>query len=197
MRSGTATGPKRTPGQPPRRVLEDESGDRLRRLRFVGRAVALLALCWLALIVLGGLGVGPAKHLPFGSELRLSVAPPPLLALPTPRQPPPSDLVPALPAPSSQATAGPATAAPVPTPARTSGRPAAATPGRSAAAPGRATPAATTARGKATAPGQATTKRTVPAGTAAAPGRVEHATTTGSTTTTPTPKSPPGQGNKP
>jgi hypothetical protein len=155
MRSGTATGPARAPGQPPRRVLEDESGQRLRRLRFVGRAVALLALCWLALIVLGGLGVGPAKHLPFGSELRLSVAPPPLRALPTPRQPPASDLVPALPAPPSRA-----------------------------AAPGR-TPATTSSRGKATAPGQATTERAVPAGAAAAPGRAKHATTTGSTKTTP------------
>jgi hypothetical protein len=202
MRSGTAS-TQRPPGQPPRRVLEDESGQRLRRLRLVGRAVALLALCWLALIVLGGLGVGPARHLPFGSELRLSVAPPPLLTLPTPRQPPPSDLVPASPAPSSHSTGGPTTAAGVPTPARASGRPAATTPvtattpGRSAAAPGRTTPATTTARGKATAPGQAATVRTVPAGATAAPGRAKHATTTGSTTTTATPKAPPGQRKKP
>jgi hypothetical protein len=200
MRSGTATGPEQAPGQPPRRVLEDESGQRLRRLRFVGRAVALLALCWLALIVLGGLGVGPAKHLPFGSELRLSVAPPPLRALPTPRQPPASDLVPALPAPPSRAAAPPTTAAGVPSPARASGRAATATPGtattpgRSAAAPGR-TPATTSSRGKATAPGQATTERAVPAGAAAAPGRAKHATTTGSTKTTP--KTPPSQRKKP
>ena len=116
MRSGTARGPDPPPGGQPRRVLEDASGHRLRRLRLVGRAVALLALCWLAIIVLGGLGVGPAKHLPFGSELRLSVAPPRLLALPTPRQPPPSDLVPAQPAPASQARVGQTTSAPAATP---------------------------------------------------------------------------------
>lgn len=203
MESGTAPSANRTPGQAPRRVLEDESGDRLRRLRFVGRALALLAVCWLALIVLGGLGVGPAEHLPFGSELRLSVAPPPLRELPTPRQPSSSDLAPAQPAPSSQAIAGQTTSVPVPTPARASGRPATATsgttrtPGRSAAAPGHTNSTSTTARGKATAPGQATTARTVTGGAAAAPGRLKHATTTGSTTTTPTPKTPPGQGKKP
>jgi hypothetical protein len=185
VNSGTATGADRTPGQPLRRVLEDESGQRLRRLRFVGRSVALLALCWLALIVLGGLGVGPAKHLPFGSELRLSVAPPPLRELPAPHQPTPSDLAPALPAPQASPSAGQATSAPVPTPA---------TPGRSGAAPRRTSPTTATARGKATAPGQATT-RTVPTGAAAAPGRLKHAAATTSTTT-PRPKTPPAQSKR-
>jgi len=86
-----------TGGSAPRRVLEDESGRRLRCLRFVGRLVALLALVWLSLIVLGGLGVGPAKHLPFGSALHISAAPPPLRALPDPRAASAADLLPAVP----------------------------------------------------------------------------------------------------
>ena len=185
MNAGPATGANRTPGPLPRRVLEDESGHRLRRLRFVGRSIALLALCWLVLIVLGGLGVGPSKHLPFGSELRLSVAPPPLLELPTPQQPTPSDLAPAVPAPQAPARSGQATSALVPTPT---------TPGRSAAAPGRTSPATATAHGKATAPGQART-RTVPSGAAGAPGRLKDVTSTVSTTTT-TPKTRPVHGKK-
>lgn len=184
MNSGTTTGADRAPGPPTRRVLEDESGHRVRRLRFVGRSVALLALCWLALIVLGGLGVGPAEHLPFGSKLRLSVAPPPLRELPTPHQPTPSDLEPAAPAAQTPPRAGQTTSAtPTPTPT---------TPGRSAAAPGRTNTTAT--RGKAAAPGQATT-RTIPGGAAAAPGRIKHDATT-TTRTTRTPKTPPAQSKR-
>jgi hypothetical protein len=80
----------------PRRVLEDESGHRFRRLRFVGRLVALLALAWLSLIVLGGLGVGPAKHVPFGSAFHIAAAPPRLRELPKPRPASAPDLAPAL-----------------------------------------------------------------------------------------------------
>jgi hypothetical protein len=104
-------------GSAPRRVLEDESGRRLRCLRFVGRLVALLALVWLSLVALGGLGVGPAKHVPFGSALHIAAAPPPLRALPDPRPGSAADLVPAVPATAlarapARSTAPPAAASP-------------------------------------------------------------------------------------
>ena len=82
----------------PRRALEDASGRRLRRMRWIGRAVALVFLLWFAAILLGALGVGPAGRVPFGSALRPSPGPPPLRRLPPPRQPTPADLVPARPA---------------------------------------------------------------------------------------------------
>src|SRR5512147_537269 len=94
--SGT---PLPTPRTPPRRVLEDASGRRLRRMRWVGRVTALLFLGWLAVVILGGLGVGPAGRLPLGHVLRLSAGPPPLRQVPKPAAPAPADLVPALPAP--------------------------------------------------------------------------------------------------
>jgi len=83
----------------------------------VGRLVALLALVWLSLIVLGGLGVGPAKHLPFGSALHISAAPPPLRALPDPRAASAADLLPAVPAAAAvpgavRSTPAPAATAP-------------------------------------------------------------------------------------
>ena len=46
--SGT---PQPTPRLPPRRILEDASGRRLRRMRWVGRATALLFLVWLAIVI--------------------------------------------------------------------------------------------------------------------------------------------------
>ena len=79
-------------------VLEDPTGRRARRLRRAGRLIFVLFLAWLVAIVLGGLGLEPVPHLPFSGTLRPSQGPPPV-PLPVPRQPPPSDLVPARPAP--------------------------------------------------------------------------------------------------
>lgn len=174
--------PHLTPRPAPRRVLEDESGRRLRRMRFVGRIVALLALCWLALVILGGLGVGPATHLPFGTALRPSAGPPPLKQLPAPRRPAAADLVPALPAPVAAAAA----VTPV------------AVHGRSAVAPGHVR---TVTHGRsATAPGHTSTIVKPRGKSATAPGHVRHTTTTTTTTavvtTTPLPGLRRGLGKK-
>ena len=146
-------------GSAPRRVLEDESGRRLRCFRFVGRLVALLALVWLSLIVLGGLGVGPAKHVPFGSALHIASAPPTLRALPDPRQASPADLVPAVPATAVDSAAARST----PSPAATS--PATVT--KMHVVPGASKPKTNTSR-PATAKGPSAPVRPAPA---ASPGR--------------------------
>lgn len=161
--SGT---PQPTPRSPPRRVLEDASGRRLRRMRWVGRATALLFLIWLALVILGGLGVGPVGRLPLGNVLRPSAGPPPLRHVPKPVAPTPADLVPALPAPvaapattktGSAAARGKSAVAPGQTKTTMS-------PGRSGVAPGHTS---TTLRGK----------------SAVAPGHAKRTTTTTTTTT--------------
>ncbi len=82
----------------PPRALEDTSGRRLRRMRWIGRAAALLFLLWFTALLLGALGVGPAGRVPFGRALRPSAGPPRLRRLPLPQQPAAADLVPALPA---------------------------------------------------------------------------------------------------
>lgn len=163
-----------TPRAAPRRVLEDASGRRLRRLRWVGRATALLFLVWLAIVILGGLGVGPAARLPLGKVLRPSAGPPPLRQTPQPIAPAPDDLVPALPAPVQER-------ATVTNPIK------ATAPGKSAAAPGRTkkttTPTSTTTTpGRSgSAPGHTTT---APGKSGTAPGRLKSTTTTAPTTTT-------------
>src|SRR5947208_72071 len=43
------------------RALEDPSGRRFRRMRWLGRIVATLFLVWFAAIVLGALGGGPGR----------------------------------------------------------------------------------------------------------------------------------------
>ena len=173
-----------TPRLPPRRILEDASGRRLQRMRWVGRAVALLFLIWLAIVILGGLGVGPVGRLPFGHVLRASSGPPPIRQLPAPAPPTPADLTPALPAPVTAAAAASATqpathgrSAVAPGRTKTATRP-----GKSAVAPGRTK--TTTAPGKsAVAPGR--TKTTTARGKSlAAPGKVKRSTTTTATTTT-------------
>jgi hypothetical protein len=151
----------------PRRALEDASGRRLHRMRWIGRAVALLFLLWLAAILFGALGVGPAGRVPFGRALRPSAGPPPLRRLPPPRQPAPADLVPALPA----AAVRPPIARGSPTAPKTR-----AERGRSAVAPGHVP---TAARGRSSAaPGH------LRAHGVAARGRLRHAATTVTTTTT-------------
>lgn len=170
----TTPAPHITPRAPPRRVLEDASGRRLRRMRWAGRAVALFFLMWLAIVILGGLGVGPATHLPFGKVLRPSTGPPPLPHTLRPRKAAPADLVPALPAAASSATHGRSHTTPAPTTTgKTHGRsgsapghtktPATTSPGRSGSAPGhtKTTTTATTTRGRsATAPGKTKTGAT-------------------------------------
>jgi hypothetical protein len=172
------------PRIPPRRVLEDASGRRLQRMRWVGRATALLFLVWLALVILGGLGVGPVGRLPLGNVLRPSAGPPPLRQVPQPVAPAPADLVPALPAPVPAATATTSKAAPSPTH------------GKSAVAPGH-TKTTTTSPGKSSvAPGHTKTA-TSPGKSATAPGRVKHATTTTTTTVATVPGKKLGHGKKP
>jgi len=180
--------PHPTPRVPPRRVLEDASGRRLQRMRWVGRATALLFLIWLALVILGGLGVGPVGKLPLGHVLRPSAGPPPLRTVPKPAAPAPADLVPALPAPvpATTATTGKATPS--------------VTHGKSAVAPGRtkATTTTTISPGRSgAAPGQTKTT-TSPGKSTIAPGRVKHTTTTTATTTVATvPGKKLGHGKKP
>lgn len=163
--------PQAAPRAAPRRILEDASGRRLQRMRWVGRLVALLFLVWLAIVILGGLGVGPVGRLPLGHVLRPSAGPPPLRHVPAPSAPVAADLVPALPAP-------------VPAPAVTNGT---TTPGKSGVAPGHAKTATTTS----TAPGRSGIApghtATSPGKSVAAPGHVRHSTTTtaGTTTTVP------------
>lgn len=169
---GVSHAPIATPtgGSAPRRVLEDESGRRLRGFRLVGRLIALLALVWLSLIVLGGLGVGPANHVPFGSALHIAAAPPPLRALPDPRPASAADLLPAVPA----TAVVPADARSTPSPEATS--PATVTKAHVNATPG-ASPPKQASPGRSTAPhGRAATapvKASPGAGThvSAAPGQ--------------------------
>src|SRR5437763_4160136 len=150
-----------TESRPPR-ALEDPSGRRLRRMRWLGRIVAILFLVWFAAIVLGALGVGPAGRVPFGNALRPSAGPPPLRRLPSPRRPARSDLVPALPA----TVLAPAALSPL----KHRG-----THGQSASAPGHATATGTAPGHSASAPGHATVTGTAPGHSASAPG---HVTTT-------------------
>ena len=194
----TASGHQQpTPRAPPRRVLEDASGRRLRRLRWVGRATALLFLVWLATVILGGLGVGPGGRLPLGNALRPTAGPPPLRETPVPVAPAAADLVPAQPAPASERAA-------------VTAPPTSATPGKSATAPGQVkkqttTPptATTTTPGKSgAAPGHtktSTSTSTLPGKSGVAPGRLKRKTTTAPTTTavTPVPGEGRGRGKKP
>jgi hypothetical protein len=184
----TAAGtPHPTPRLPPRRVLEDASGRRLQRMRWVGRATALLFLVWLAIVILGGLGVGPVGRLPLGHVLRPSAGPPPVRHLPQPVTPAPADLAPALPAPVVT-TAGAATKT---TPSVTHGK--------SAAAPGQTkTASTTTSSGRSgAAPGHTKTATTPVHGkSATARGQAKRTTTTTPTTTT-VPGKALGRGKKP
>jgi hypothetical protein len=154
------------PPAAPRRVLEDASGRRLRFLRRLGRAVALLLVLWLCAVFLGGLGVGPATHVPFGQLLRPTLAPPKLQQAPRVSPPAPADLVPAVPA-----SAAPALLTTTQLTATTTTT----TKGKSASAPGHA--ATTTSHGK----------------SAAAPGHTKTTTTTRTNTHSNRPVAPPGQ----
>ena len=183
-----AVSPHPTPRVPPRRVLEDASGRRLQRMRWVGRATALLFLIWLGLVILGGLGVGPGGRLPLGHVLRASAGPPPLRHLPQPVAPSPADLAPALPAPRvTTPGTGTKTTPPV-------------THGKSAVAPGQAKiTSTTTSHGRSgAAPGHTKTATTPVHGKSpTARGHAKRATTTTPATTTTVPGKALGRGKKP
>jgi hypothetical protein len=79
-------------------ILEDPTGQRARWMRWTGRVVFVVFLCWLLAIVVGGLGLLPVPRLPLTHVLRASQEPPPLSRLPRPKPPSASDLRPAIPA---------------------------------------------------------------------------------------------------
>ncbi len=115
-------------------------------MRWVGRATALLFLVWLALVILGGLGVGPVGRLPLGNVLRPSAGPPPLRHIPHPVAPTPADLVPALPAPVLSVATATARGKSAVAPGHTKTTLTTTSPGRSGVAPGQTK--TTTTRGK-------------------------------------------------
>jgi hypothetical protein len=170
-------------------------------MRWVGRATALLFLIWLAVVILGGLGVGPVARLPLGSILRPSAGPPPLRHELKPAAPAPADLVPAIPAPVAVGTATtgttrsalPGKSAVAPGHTKTTNT--TTSPGKSAVAPGHTkTTNATTSPGKSgNAPGHTTT--TARGKSAATPGHAKRTTTTTATTTVPGKRL--GHGTKP
>jgi hypothetical protein len=172
----SARTPPITPRPAPRRVLEDATGRRLHRMRWVGRAVALLFLVWLVIVILGGLGVGPVNRLPLGHILRPSSGPPPLPPALHPRQPTPADLVPARPAAGSPGASGSAKR-------RHARGTRAGSRGRSSSAPGHTKTTTTHGKSK-TAPGH--TKTTTTHGkSATTPGHTKTTTTHGKSATTP------------
>ena len=174
----SSNAPHSAPRAAPRRILEDASGRRLQRMRWVGRLVALLFLVWLAIVILGGLGVGPVGRLPLAHVLRPSAGPPPLRHIPAASAPAAADLVPALPAP---------VLVPTVTNGTNGTRPSTTTPGKSGAAPGHAktTTTAAAAPGRSgVAPGHTSTS---PGKSATAPGHLRRSTTTTAAATTTVP----------
>jgi hypothetical protein len=160
----------------PRRVLEDPSGRRLRGMRWAGRAVSLFFAIWLALVILGGVGVGPAAHVPFGSALRPTKGPPPLPHTLHPQKAAPADLAPA------RAAAAEITARDTPRIPATGTTVKA--PGRTVSTPGAAT-ATTTTAGSQHAHNQTRTTGTTPGRSATAPGRTKTSTSPGRSSVAP------------
>jgi hypothetical protein len=87
-------------------VLSDPTGKRARLLAGGGRVVALLAVLWVAGLVLAGLGVLPAGDVPLGHAVAAPQAPSGLRHLPRPIPPTAQDLSPAAPVGSNTAVAG-------------------------------------------------------------------------------------------
>ena len=63
--------PQMTTVERPLRPLEDPSGRRLRWMRWVGRAIALVFLLWFVALVSGAFGVAPNR----GSNLGRALGP--------------------------------------------------------------------------------------------------------------------------
>jgi hypothetical protein len=79
-------------------VLSDPSGRRARLLARGGRALAVVALLWVAGLVLAGLGVLPASDVPLGRAVAGPQAPSGWRHLPARSSPTAQDLRPAIPA---------------------------------------------------------------------------------------------------
>jgi hypothetical protein len=77
-------------------MLEDPTGRRRRRLRAIGRLVAIALTVWLVALILGAIGLGPVSGIPFVSALRPGSPPPAVKRLPTPAPAKAADLKPAL-----------------------------------------------------------------------------------------------------
>ena len=92
---------------PPPPVLSDPSGRRARWLARGGRVLTVLALLWVAGLVLAGLGVLPSGDVPLGRAVAGPQAPSGWRRLPTPTGPTAQDLSPAIPAHSTAGASGP------------------------------------------------------------------------------------------
>ena len=152
-------------------------------MRWVGRIVAILFLVWIVIIVLGGLGVGPAGRLPLGHVLQPSSGPPAIRLVPRPVQPAPADLAPALPA-----AALPPVGVTAPTRRHALKPKATKAPGRSASAPGHTQTRRTT---------KTTKSATVHGRSGSAPGRLKRTTTTVTTTVSTAPRNGHARGKNP
>jgi hypothetical protein len=87
-------------------VLSDPSGRRARMLSRLGRALAVIALLWVAGLALAGLGVLPAGDVPLGRAVAGPQAPSGLRHLPARAAPTAQDLRPAIPANSAVVASG-------------------------------------------------------------------------------------------
>jgi hypothetical protein len=164
-------------------VLADPTGRRARLLARGGRVLALLALLWVAGLVLAGLGVLPAADVPLGRAVAGPQAPSGLRHLPRPTPPTAQDLVPAAPANSTLAAASRNGQGSQATGQTTRGQATAVSaPGRTVSASGsgpHGAPAAGTAVGVAVGTGLPNTTGRAHAGGAAAPGQLKTTTTPG------------------
>jgi len=130
--------PQSTTVERPLRPLEDPSGRRLRWMRWVGRAIALVFLLWFVALALGALGVAPNGGWLPGRALGPQSEAQPLVQAPAPPRPASPDFASVLP---EARTSGHSVSAPRQETATTTASvvttPVATTHGRSATAPGR------------------------------------------------------------
>lgn len=71
-------------------VLEDPSGRRRRRMRWLARGTACLLVLWLVALLFGGLGLVPTDGVPFAGALNPPTSPPAIEARPRSSLPPPA-----------------------------------------------------------------------------------------------------------
>ncbi|MDT4940434.1 MAG: hypothetical protein QOJ34_523, partial [Pseudonocardiales bacterium] len=79
-------------------ILEDPTGRRRRRLRVLGRFIAVLMTIWVVALLLGGIGITPVPGIPLVRALKPPAAPPVVDSLPKARPPSRAELTPARPA---------------------------------------------------------------------------------------------------